>query len=499
MACITRRTHRPPFMRLDLLDVSIFDLHLVTWVERPGLLFISTTSDAALRDLRDAVAPGARRSLSSAELRRLLDAADFQRFFSIGTRAARAQSATSYQIRAGSKTEDDLTPADARGWELGHGIGRSGTGTFGFSVAKSKIWEPGSADSLYTFRAWCEELAEEIAHQRITRTSSKLDLFPISEPLERFPDHPLVATFSSQIYIAGAEIAVDGEIVVPERVEFEARPASSNPHEVTLAVSVDGTERASVQCLSDGTVNVGGAVYVRHPDESALIPLSDYLWQEPLTLFFAGGARVTGNRITEAPPTHVPVATTICHPRPWTDTAIKVEFGEAPDGLINVGAATADLLTSEMPVLMQDHLPGELADFIAIDHRTLMPAIRLVHCKASGSEQPAARVTDLEELVAQAIRSVQWLTPRSDLWAELRRRLDERSATKIVQGERDELVALLDGWSAQPPVASWSLWLVQPGVSVAALETAPQATSLINAAHSWVASQSVEFALICST
>jgi superfamily II DNA or RNA helicase len=210
-AFITRRTHRPPFMRIDLLDAPIYELHLVTWVERAGLLFISTTTDAALRDLRASVAPGPARSLSSAELRRLLDAAELQRFFSIGTRAARAQARTSYQIRAGSKTEDDLTPADARGWELGHGIGRSGAGTFGFSVAKSKIWEPGSADSLYAFRAWCEELAAEIAEQRPERTGSALDLFSISEPLERFPDHPLVATFPAKIYMSGAEIAVDGE------------------------------------------------------------------------------------------------------------------------------------------------------------------------------------------------------------------------------------------------------------------------------------------------
>jgi hypothetical protein len=194
----------------------------------------------------------------------------------------------------------------------------------------------------------------------------------------------------------------------------------------------------------------------------------------------------------------VPVATDVCRPRPWPDTATTFEFREPPEGLKNVGGATARLLASEMPIVIQDHLPGELADFIAIDHQTPMPAVRLVHCKASGGAQPAARVTDLEELVAQAIRSVQWLTPRADLWAELRKRLDQRPATKIVEGERDEIVSLLDEWSAKPPLASWSLWLVQPGLSAAALSTSPQTTSLINTAHSWVTSQNVEFGLICS-
>lgn len=498
-AFITRRTHRPRFMRLDLLDVPIFELHLVTWVEDQGLLFLSATTDPALRDLRAAVAPGPARPLSSVELRRLLDAAQFQRFFSIGTRAARAQATTSYQIRAGSKTEDDLTPSDARGWDLGHGIGRSGNGTFGFSVAKSKIWEPGSADSLYAYRTWCEELAEEVAQQPAERSASKLDLFSISEPLERFPEHPIVAVFPSEIYSEGSQIVIDGEVVLPELVELDAREGSSDPEEVVFAARVDGVERAAIHCRLDGTVTVdGGVVLVRQPDESAPLPLADYLMQEPLTIFFSSGTRVTGNRVAEAPPAVVPVAASVRQPRPWEDTTITIEFGEAPAGRMSVGGATAAMLASEMPIVIQDHLPGELADFIAIDNRSLMPEVRLVHCKASGGPQPAARVTDLQELVAQAIRSVQWLTPRADLWTELRRRLDTRQATQVLTGSRDEIVALLDEWSARPPVASWSLWLVQPGVSAAQLDGSPGATSLINAAHSWVAGEQVEFHLVCS-
>jgi len=498
-AFVTRRTQRPRFMRLDLLDVPIFELHLVTWVDHPGLLFLSTTTDPALRDLRAVVAPGPARPLSSVELRRLLDAAKFQRFFSIGTRAARAQATTSYQIRAGSKTEEDLTPSDARGWDLGHGIGRSGTGTFGFSVAKSKIWEPGSADSLYAYRRWCEELAQEVAQQPEERSASKLDLFSISEPLERFPEHPIVAVFPSEIYSEGIEIVIDGEVVLPELVEFEPIQASCGPEEVVFAVRVGEAERAAIHCRLDGAVTVSGAaLLVRHPDEPAPLSLADYVMQEPLTIFFASGTRVSGNRVAEAPPAVVPVAARVRQPRSWADTAITIEFGDAPEGRMSVGEATAALLSSEMPIVIQDHLPGELADFIAVDHGTLMPEVRLVHCKASGSAQPAARVTDLQELVAQAIRSVQWLTPRPDLWTELRRRLDARQATRVLSGSRDEIVALLDEWSARPPVASWSLWLVQPGVSVAALDGSPPATSLINAAHSWIAGEQVDFRLVCS-
>lgn len=497
-AFVTERIHRPRFMRLDLLDASIFELHLVTWVEQPGLLFLSTTTDPALRDLTATVAPGHLRQLSATELRRLLDAANFQRFFSIGIRSARAQSTTSYRMRAGPKTEEDLTAADARGWDLGHGMGRSGSGTFGFSVAKSKIWEPGSADSLYAFRAWCEDLADAIARPPVQRASTKLDLFAISEPLERFPDSPLVAVFSSRIYNDGIEIAIDGELFVPELLELWAQGAASGPNSVLLSLVVAGETRAAIECHLDGTVSVSGAtLLVRRPSEPNMA-LEDYLEQMPLTVFFASGTRVTGTRVAATPPRLVPLAPSVPLPRSWLDIDITAEFDTPEAGMRNIGEATAALLAADMPIVIQDHSKGELADFVAIDNRTLLPEVRLVHCKASGSSTPAARVTDLEELVAQAIRSVQWLSPSADLWVELRRRVDTRQATKILHGSREEIVAQLDEWSTTPPVATWSLWLVQPGTSIAALDGAPNATSLLNAAHAWIAGESVDLRLLCS-
>ena len=156
------------------------------------------------------------------------------------------------------------------------------------------------------------------------------------------------------------------------------------------------------------------------------------------------------------------------------------------------------MLAAQMPIVIQDHLAGELADFVAIDDSGPIPEVRLVHCKASGGAKPAARLGDVQELAAQAIRSVQWLAAGPTLWGELRRRLDERDATKVVEGDRSVVEALLDTWSTTPPLPTWSIWLVQPGVSDAVLDDADRVSSLLTAAHAWVSSQSVDFALICS-
>jgi superfamily II DNA or RNA helicase len=500
VAFVTRRMSRPPFLRLNVLDVPIYELHLLTWVEEQGVLFLSTTTDSARRDILQAVAPAPRQSLSGLQLRRLLEAARLDRYFSIGTRASQAQATrTSYQVRAGPKTEDDITPADARQWDLGHGIGRSGTGTFGFSVQKSKIWEPGAADSLFAFRRWCEELARELTDPNLGHTQSKLDLLTFSDPLAVFPPDPLIAVLPPDLYVNGTELLADGEIILPELVELRPRVGASTDAAIAVDIWVRDEQRGSIQFNANGSVeSVGPQWLVRQPDEPHDLPLNEILVHEPATIFFADGSHVTGDRVSPPPETIAPLAAEIRQPKIWDGTNIRVEFGEPSNGQLSVGATVATLLGAEMPIVLQDHLPGELADFIAIDDTSDMAKVRLVHCKRSGGVAPAARVGDVEELAAQAIRSVHWLTSGPGLWIELRYRLEHRDATRLLSGQSDHVEQLLAQWSDQPPLADWSLWIVQPGLSDAAIDAAERVTSLLTAAHAWVASQNIRFEVMCS-
>jgi superfamily II DNA or RNA helicase len=502
VAFVTRRMFRPPFLRLNNLDVPIHDLHLMTWVEEQGILFLSTTTDSARRHILDALAPAPRKPLSGLQLRRLLEAAQLDRYFSIGTRAAQPQAArTSYLSRAGSKTEDDITPADARQWDLGHGIGRSGTGTFGFSVQKSKIWEPGAADSLFAFRRWCEELAREIADPNLGQAHSKLDLLTISDPLAAFPSDPLVAVLPAELFVAGLELIVDGELILPELVELWPKPDASTETQIVMDAWIRDEPRGEIRFSVNGSVEMipGPGWLIRDPlAPQQDLPLSEILVHEPATIFFGDGSRATGDRISPPPPVVSLVSSDIRRPTTWDATDITVEFGEPQDGLLSVGQTVANLLAAEMSIVVQDHLPGELADFIGIDNTHPAIDVRLVHCKKSGGVEPATRVGDVEELVAQAIRSVRWLASGLALWDELRHRLHHRDATILLKGVEDELLELLEGWSQAPPLVNWSMWVVQPGLSDSLLDEAEKVTSLLTAAHAWVASQNVRFSVISS-
>jgi hypothetical protein len=61
--------------------------------------------------------------------------------------------------------------------------------------------------------------------------------------------------------------------------------------------------------------------------------------------------------------------------------------------------------------VIQDHLPGELADFIALRESGNRVEVNIVHCKKPAGA-PSTRVTDIQELLAQAMRSMYLATRR---------------------------------------------------------------------------------------
>jgi hypothetical protein len=294
--------------------------------------------------------------------------------------------------------------------------------------------------------------------------------------------------------LVGSEMCISASALVELRPTAEASPDS-----LVVEVWVRDQNRGTIEFNANSSVrSVGPRWVVREPGASHDLPLHEFLVHQPATIFFADGSRAVGDRVNSPPPVVVPVADEIRRPRAWEGTDITVEFGEPPDDRLSVGATVANILTAEMPIVLQDHLPGELADFIGIDNSGSTTEVRLVHCKRSGGLAPAARVGDVEELASQAIRSAMWLAAGPALWEELRHRLEHRDATKVVNGELQQVQELLDEWAQQPPSARWSMWIVQPGVSNAALNDAHRLTALLNAAHAWVQSQNIELELVCS-
>ena len=137
---------------------------------------------------------------------------------------------------------------------------------------------------------------------------------------------------------------MDGEIARPERVELWIDTGASTDTEIRADLALEGTTHAEVCWQLDGTVETTGAqIDVRNPSDGDVISFAQFLTAEPATIFFASGACVSGDRMTEAPPAVDPLATEARRPRVWLETDITAEFGTPAQGKKNV--ATTSLPT----------------------------------------------------------------------------------------------------------------------------------------------------------
>lgn len=502
IAYITRHRLHPRFMREDALDSVEYRLHIATWVEDPGLLFISTESPSILKTLRHELA-GSHSPLGAEDLTRLLAAADLERCFSVGARSATAGTATneSYRTLAGPRAEMSLSLADARARVLGHVMGRmagegAGSGTFGFSTKKSKLWEPKATESLVEFRAWCKGHAVVLkAAAAPTARKGPLSYLNIADTLTAYPDAPAIAVMPVEFLADPRTLRVGSIEADPLGTEVACRRLSEDAMELSLSFA---GEACMLRLGLDGTAEItqGSCFFV--DGEGMVAGIEELLSEHPPALVFGDGSLVTGGQQVQPASEHAPLPAEARLALHWGGTDIRVEWGEPAPAPGSVAARTIALLEGEADSVIQDHLPYELADFLSVSAAGDHVSIDIVHCKSAGGDAPGCRVTDIEELLAQAMRSVYFATAGPQIWIELRRRFVQRASTIVVKGDQDALAAQFEAWAQSRPTIKWRLTVVQPGVADDQLDGWDQGKALLSAAYDFCNAQGIAFRLIDS-
>jgi superfamily II DNA or RNA helicase len=504
LAYITRHRLHPRFMREDALDSVEYRLHIATWIEDPGLLFISTDSAAALKTLCEELVDGYPAPIGAQDLARLLAAAELERCFSVGARTATAGTATneSYRTLSGRRAELSLSPSDARARVLGHVMGRmsgegAGSGTFGFSAKKSKLWEPTATESLIDFREWCLGHASVLkAASAPEARDSPLKYLSIPDTLSAYPDAATMAVLPFEFLSDPRILRIGGKEADPIATDVACERLSAEA--VELTVSYEG-ESCTLRVGLDGQAEiVSGSCLFVDPANGEAETIDELLSEHPVPLIFGDGSLILGPQRVRPAATPAPLPGKCRAPIDWGETEIGVEFGDPAPAPNSIAARTIALLEAEADAVVQDHLPYELADFLCISLEGDQVSVDVVHCKAAGGAQPGRRVIDIQELLAQAMRSVYFATAGAEIWVELRRRLAERASTRVIKGEEGALAAQLEAWAEAKPLINWRLTVVQPGVADDQLDSWPQGNALFGAAYDTCQNLGIEFRLIDS-
>lgn len=500
LVVVTERWDRPRWMRTNALDVPTYALHIVVVQPRENLLFVSSASPAATRDLLAGV--GAANAVRTAPtgINRLLWSLNLQAYSSVGMRSARSKGGNqaSYKTVAGSSANRAIMPSESRSFGIGHLIGYytdsdNRTRSLGVSVAKAKVWVP-ELVSLLEFKEWCSEIARLVTSSKKVKSQAPLLDLLMPERLDEFPDGPVAAVLHPALVNRGLLVQINGERI--ELDAFEITPEKSSSTKLRLTLGYDEASVA-VDLSPDGSTNsVGEEVQVKDPlNPNDQLQLALLLAEKFPTVYYADGSSTTGP-VLFRPATEFPdVPTEALVSWDWAGVNIRNEQQEENGNLVNVADFTVRRATEILhdPVVIVDHATWELADVIAYEVVEGVAHVHFFHCKASSEDVPGHRMAaDLYEVACQVVKSSHWAVTQL-FWSELQRRMENRSSTRMAYGDEEASLAQLREFAESVPSTTFSIHLVQPGLRIAGLHDEHRCNTLLLNIYEWLGQHGVEF------
>ena len=477
---VVRKQTRPGWTTVDYLDSRSHDLIINYYDHDSGLLFIcsSLRVDGLYEHLAweyaNENAPFIPRGPSLKRLNRVLLDLEELRFFNIGMRkSALGNNSEAYRTLAGSSVDQAIDQSDSRAFRRGHWYGSALSDgaqiTIGLSSA-SKLWSNKSTQ-IPQLIAWCKELARKITSDRVPRTFSGLDLLPTGEDLTVIPDAVIFADWDASVYMAPRSITFtdsQGALVSCQLLDLDLRIdfETTNSQQVCFTISGNGLSYSALFSLATDRLINGSEENRQEALVDEEIPLDEFLNHCPPVFYTQDFASFQS--VSYFPPSSSDVAPFDMNQFEvveWGDAGVDIqkEFGEpSVSGRSIHDYLRERLIQSDADVILYDHGPGELADFVAfrIGHGHLR--ISFYHCKASSDIVAGARVADAYEVCGQAVKCDKWADRR--VLEAVRRRLGRRDSTsRFDKGSLELLERALN--PAQRNRLLFESVIVQPGFS----------------------------------
>jgi hypothetical protein len=543
LVLVTSAVNRPRWHDDPGLDTPVYDLHLVSYrrspqTHLPGLLLFNTGEMAFVREMLRILGTG--ELVQPADPTRMQEAFDSLERVSVSSVGVRntyggGRGVPSYRIFAGSGVDRGLRDADTAFGSLGHAMVQvsapGGAFTAGVATGKGKYWETRYAP-LREYDEFLTGLAERYWFPPVPALGQLLPRVNRGGRLTAWPTAPPIAV-ELDFALIGTGWTVDG--VGPlELVDFRAAPAVPGPTGApellpleAVALNLDGQPVVwrGLQNLLGNIQPVGDDLLVRRGFGRQL-SLCDLLGERAPTIFFLDGTTVHGTAVFDSRARSRLLPPTAFETPAWDGVDIEAEPRDVATRRgkgRSVHEALEGFLVTRSPrarhrwVVGNDG-PGEIADYLVLEVDSRVGVhLGLWHAKAAGGANPSVRVTDLQEVVAQAIKSRRWVTDIR-LWEELGARLRGRaSPTATVIDGNPRLLEVLCGeaprWSRMSlrrstPIVIGHIAIVQPGLSRRRLEeamavpepslSAVQTRDLLTVFHDSVSLVAPAITILCS-
>jgi superfamily II DNA or RNA helicase len=505
---VTRSSERPRWHRAPGLDKVETELHVISYrastqTNMPPLIFVNSRDAGAARQLLESFDPDHHRQVPDPGMTQaILDGIERTSVSSVGVRNNYATlGSPSYKTFAGKGVDRGIRETDHLFSSLGHAMLQAsdvdGSFVAGIASEKAKYWET-RYSSLRDYDAFLTNLSASYWFPKVSASGpllprvsrgSRLTSWPSGDPVAAVLDPVFLAhdwRFADKTPLSSLELTAlpaTEEDLLP----LALRDESSTPHRVVWS---------GIQKL-DGSIEFKAGqddVYRGYGD--ALHSLSHMMQDWAPTIFFRSGKTVRGVTVIDSRLRPIGIEELNLEPASWADADIEAETRRSkvktPFSLTVQEALVRRILTAPArgrhKWILNNDGAGEIADYLVVEVAASEVFVDLYHCKGAGGPMPAVRVTDIENVASQAIKSRRWITD-SRLWEELGRRLtgETSPALKVETGAMSPLGAsvslsklrLLLGLDSgrgsvipltqSRPIVTGSIAIVQPGLSVGAL------------------------------
>lgn len=470
---IFRTMTKPRWLETPTLQDVEYSLCVVYFDTVRGLLFINSTEKT--EDFYSLVAEhltgdGVFCGIPSAQISRALRLINLPAFYSVGLKnRLLGNDVESYRILSGSKVDGAVSNLDAQLFDRGHlfGGGESAEGkvTLGVSTL-SKVWSNRSG-FVPEFITWCKALAENLSNTAPVVTGSRIDLLAVGEEVSAFPATPIGTAWHESAYKQHPILVDLGHGGV--RRELLALDMRCITTDCTSTVAIiellgfDAPVRVRFNLQDQRRFRVLSSCNISVHIGKSKTSLDDYLNSVGIHFYLADFSRLFGNEWYRSNLTLRPLPTDCVRSRDWLKAGVDIarEFGTSIKGTSIHDFLATELCGSPAEIVVYDHRPGEIADFISLHRDGTTIRAQLIHCKGSGENKPGSRVEDAYEIAGQIVKCIGWVKSPGGLRAQLTRRL--ASGSKIKKGDLTLLEELLT--DAERQSFDCRIVLVQPGIS----------------------------------
>ncbi|HUH18572.1 DEAD/DEAH box helicase [Albibacterium sp.] len=452
----------------DLLDV-----HVLYHSSEHNLLFELTTSELALYSVKESIINIELLSITHGRLFKTLSQFSKSDYIMVGMKnsALTGSSHPSYKTLIGTSVQAAIRSSEGRVFGAGHAVLRlDEENTWGISTRKGRVWAMKRGTAI-EFKEWCDQLCTLIVDGPIISNLPGLSFLAKTEQATIIEEIP-VAIIPDALFFKAYSVTISSPNHDPIRnftPILNGVSLQENNTRLLGTLQLDdlsfdftfdlNSERLwSIDEANDVTV------YAERRDDTIVDKrIEDVLNEYPPSLALPDGSIIVGrNRIV--PNTDIEdLPSEIWKEKDWNGCNIRSEaYVENPNGDIPVINQTIELLKPSLiqnaDLIFLDDGAHEIADLIYFNSANSM--IHFIHCKYSGKNNAGCRKSDCDELFAQAMRSIHWISSPI-LLDRINSRLANAQNSKIVYGS-DELLETI---SENYRVNNWkfNIILVQPG------------------------------------